>query len=238
MKKYLKYIILTVLILIVLLSLPEINHRNVGVSSSNGGYRNGSLENSYLTPFSGPNFAYFSLSSYYLMDNAYVHHKVYKTLIDAYKICEKNTPDTFFHHMECSDKKGGQLLLHRTHQNGLSIDFMVPKKRNGKANSMWDKIGLLHYLLDFNDDGVLKIDKKTEIDFDAMGKHLAALDDAAQNNGLRIRKVIFKIELKDDLFASEEGKLLQERGIYFVRRLNDFINKVHDDHYHVDFERI
>jgi penicillin-insensitive murein endopeptidase len=236
MKKSIKIILLTLILLLIILSIPEIIHTNKGISTSVGRYSKGSVKNSYLTPFKGNNFRYFSLSSYYLMNNAYVHQKVYQTLIDSYKMCESRTPKTFYHHMECSDKKGGQLMLHRTHQNGLSIDFMVPKKRKGKMNSFWDKIGLFHYLLDFNDDGILKIDHKTQIDFNAMGKHLVAVDEAARKNGLRIRKVILKVELIDDIFASESGQILKGRDIYFVRRLNNFINRVHDDHYHVDFE--
>ncbi len=57
------------------------------------------------------------------------HSKVYQTLIDSYKECQRTCPDVDFKIMECSNKKGGQMLIHKTHQNGLSVDFMIPKKK-------------------------------------------------------------------------------------------------------------
>ncbi|MEN0049851.1 MAG: hypothetical protein AAF806_22510, partial [Bacteroidota bacterium] len=134
------------------------------------------------------------------------------------------------------NKAGGKMLLHRTHQNGLSVDFMVPKKR-GEQQSKWlDWLGLWHYLLEFTDDGRSKINKNIEIDFETMGKHILALDRAARKNGLKINKVILKIELKDDFYATESGKKVKQKGIYFARSLSDIVNRVHDDHYHIDFE--
>ena len=113
---------------------------------------------------------------------------------------------------------------------------MVPKKR-GKAQSKWlDGLGLWHYLLEFTDDGKSIINQAIEIDFETMGKHILALDRAARKNGLKINKVILKIELKDDFYATESGKKVKQKGIYFARSLSDIVNRVHDDHYHIDFE--
>ena len=144
-------------------------------------------------------------------------------------------PEKHFRLMECSDREGGKLWLHRTHQNGLSIDFMTPLKRGSSNFPIWNRTGLWHYLLEFNDQGILKSDRHTEIDFETMATHILALDDACQNHGLKIKKVILKIELKDELFATEGGREIRRRGIYFAQVLPESVNRMHDDHYHIDF---
>ena len=138
--------------------------------------------------------------------------------------------------MECANKDGGKMLVHRTHQNGTSVDFMVPKKKKQGQSKFFDKIGIWHYLLEFDDNGLLKANNNVQIDFESMAKHILAIDNSAKSQGMHIKKVIFMIELKDDLFATKTGKLLKEKNIYFVRSLSDIVNKVHDDHYHIDFE--
>jgi len=218
-----------------LFTIPERLHTNKGASKSIGKVGKGQLENAWLIPYSGENFKYFSFISYYFMKNGYLHSKVHDTLLDAYQICEKTCPETYFRLMECANKKGGKMAIHNTHQTGMSVDFMVPKIKNGKPSRWLDKIGLWSYLLEFTDDGKSKIDKEIEIDFEMMGKHILALDKAARKNGLRIKMVILKIELKDDFYKTKSGKKVKQKGIYFARHLKKWVNKVHDDHYHIDF---
>ena len=88
------------------------------------------------------------------------------------------------------------------------------------------------YLLDFDSKGQRK---KTEIDFDLMGKHILTLEKNARKQGIKIKKIIFKIDLKDELFASQYGAELKSSGIYFAQQLTPLLNKLHDDHYHIDF---
>lgn len=90
--------------------------------------------------------------------------------------------------------------------------------------------------LNFDSRGRLKINKKVSIDFETLGKHIIALDNAAKKNGLSISKVILKIDLKDDFYKTESGKEVKRRAIYFARNLSKAQNMVHDDHYHVDFK--
>jgi penicillin-insensitive murein endopeptidase len=170
------------------------------------------------------------------MGNCYVNSKLYKTVLDAHVECEETCKNIDFKMMECSDDNGGEILLHRTHRNGLSIDFMVPKLKNGKQTTFYDHLGLWHYLLNFNSEGKLKFDRAVSIDFETIGKHIIALDNAARANGLVINKVILKLELKDDFFKTMSGKEVRRRGIYFAQRLPDIVNNMHDDHYHVDFK--
>lgn len=211
------YFLLTLLcilgIILFVLSYPELSYKNEGTSKSYKTVSNGSLENAYLFPYRGSNFKYFSCISYYLMNNAYVHSKVYLTVLDSYKELESTAPNYTFQIMECSDKEGGKLRLHRTHQNGKSIDFMVPKKGKG---IQFNNIGLLHYLLDFDKEGRLLKNKKSEIDFELMAKHILSLQKAGIKHGVEIKKVILKINLKDDLWKTKSGKKLKSSGIYFA----------------------
>ncbi|MEN0047691.1 MAG: hypothetical protein AAF806_11585, partial [Bacteroidota bacterium] len=149
MKKFLKYLFLFLAAAAVILSIPELIYENEGNSKAIGSPGNGQLENPHLMPYSGENFRYFSPLSYYILDDAYLHSKVRSTLLSAYEECKKTCEGTKFRVMECANKAGGKMLLHRTHQNGLSVDFMVPKKR-GEQQSKWlDWLGLWHYLLEF-----------------------------------------------------------------------------------------
>jgi len=216
-------------------SIPELLHQNEGKSKAIGSVRNGKLENAWLFPYSGPNFRYFSPLSYFILNNAYTHSTTWKVVMDAYETCEKTCPGIQFRLMECSKRDGGKMLIHRTHQNGTSIDFMVPKKNQNGQTKWIDWIGMWHYLLDFDSKGRLLFAKGTEIDFETLGKHILAVDDAAHANGMRIRKIILREEVVDDLYRTDSGKEVKRRGIYLVRGLHGFVNQVHDDHYHVDF---
>lgn len=203
-------------------------------SESKGTVRQGYLVNGRLMPFAGPNFIYFDTGSY-VNGHAFVNDKVRTAVLDAYAKLEQDLPARKFSLMECSKEGGGRLFPHRTHQNGLSIDFMTPLKKNGNPYYGLDSCGLAHYLLDFDDEGRYKKDTSISIDFNAMAQHLQALDASAKSHGLRIQKVLLKIELKDELFASVKGKKLKGK-ILFATTLPPLINALHDDHYHVDFE--
>ncbi len=164
-----RYIILGVYIAACLaFGAREFFHTNAGVSRSIGSVRNGTLDNGYLLPYKAKNFDYFSPLSYFILDNGYTHSSVWQTMLDAFELLETRTPDRFYSIMECSNHDGGPILVHRTHMNGTSIDFMSPKLRNGKQTRFWDYLGIWHYALEFDEDGRLLIDKKTVIDFESI----------------------------------------------------------------------
>ncbi|MDF3026728.1 MAG: hypothetical protein K0S23_1035 [Fluviicola sp.] len=208
--------------------------KSSGPSISGGTVSNGSLKNGKLFPFKGPNFIYFDSTSY-LNKHAFTHEKVHHTVLDTYRQFETVLPGFEFGLMECSNEHGGKIWPHRTHQNGLSIDFMSPLLKNGVSSTDFNTIGLPHYLMDFDENGIYTEDRNYSIDFNLMAQHLLELDKQAKKNGLKIEKVILKIALKDELFASEYGKQLKARGIYFATNLSELIDSLHDDHYHVDF---
>ncbi len=235
-KLKLKQIILILLLMVLAVAcMPQFFHSNSGQSTSHGSPGNGSLEKGYLMDYRLNNAKYFSITSYYLFGNGYVNSRLYHTLIEAYSICEQSCPGKQFKFMECSTDEGGKQLIHRTHQNGLSVDFMVPKKIGDQQYTLLDHLGLWHYFLEFDGDGKLSFNSKVEIDFETMAKHILALDDAARKNGLRIKKVLLQIDLKDDFYRSKSGQEVKARGIYFARYLTPRVDQFHDDHYHIDF---
>src|SRR5690554_8143272 len=79
--------------------------------------------------------------------------------------------------MELSSEEGEKLYPHKTHQNGLSVDFMMPKLKDGKDYYGLDTLGVNHYLLKFNDHGEYDKDPSITIDFDVMARHLLIFND-------------------------------------------------------------
>ncbi len=229
-----KLLITSLLLAILVPAIPQLLYKNKGVSTSKGKVQNGSLDNAYKMHWSKGNTVFFSKFSYYLLGRNYVHSRVYKTIYAAHSELESLYPNRKFVIMECARKKGGRMWPHRTHQNGLSVDFLTPMTKNGKPKH-FKYLGYARYLLNFDKNGKRK---STSIDFDIMAKHILMLEKQARKNGLRIKKVIFNTNLKDELYASKHGKQLKSSNIYLAMKLGPTLNKLHDDHYHIDFEII
>ena len=199
------------------------------ISKARGARVNGFLEHGKRLPLAGPNFRTYSrvLSSF---GRTCAHEQVRDTILEAYEQLHEDTPQYTYVYGEISWCSGGNFWPHRTHQNGLSVDFMVPVKRHGRVvetpTTILDGFG---YLSEFDADGKMG---EFEIDFESMAAHLEALRVAAKKNGLVIDRVILDPELHDELFATKVGKRLKKRL--------DWVTKPvwvrHDDHYHVDFE--
>ena len=234
----------------IILSFREMTHKNEGQTIKKGKWYNGSQENAWLMPYSGNNFKYFSFLSYYIADNAYVNDKVCRAVTGAYKICEKTAPGVMFRHMEGSNYGGGSMWWHRTHRNGTSIDFMIPKIKDGKQFTSLDDLANLHYFLDFDNNGnfknaryipifsgiVERIGKGCKLDFESAAAHILALDDACRKEGISIRKVIIKLEYKNKIFSTPSGKEILKRKIPFATKISKATNAAHDEHYHIDFK--
>lgn len=220
-----------------LLEFINLNKDNNTPSVSIGTVSNGSLKNGKLVPFSGKNFQYFDTSSY-VNGRAFVNNKLKKTLIDTYRILDSILPERKFQIMECSNKEGGKISPHRTHQNGLSVDFMMPLVKNNKPCYNLDSLGANHYWLDFDNNGQYLKDKNISIDFNTLATYILTLNNCARKNGLKISKVILKLEFKPYLYSTESGKIIKNKGLYFATKLTPLINSLHDDHFHVDFELV
>jgi len=228
-------IIANIIVMSIMIACTPKIPKGTGVSKSKGTVKNGELINGRRFPKKGNNYKYFSKMTYFLKNRAWVNSHVLDITLEAYKECELTMPKRRFLLMECSHKKGGKMWPHRTHQNGTSIDFASPLKKNKQPyhGDQWK--GVFHYAMQFDTFGRCIGNKDISIDFEAMGKHILALEKAAKKRNMYIKKVLLKIDLKDDFFKTKSGKHVKDKGIYFAKYLPKFIDNVHDDHYHIDF---
>ena len=108
---------------------------------------------------------------------------------------------------------------------------MVPI-RDGQGNSVplpnlpWTYFG---YLLEFDAKGRLG---DLQIDFEAIAKHLDALQHAARTHGIRIDLVVLAPEYLPLLWQTPTGRSLRDKFIPFYR---EPAKTRHDEHYHVNF---
>jgi penicillin-insensitive murein endopeptidase len=191
-------------------------------STCYGTPENGRLENGVALPRTGPNFrTYSTLGS--LLGRTHVHEKVAELVLAAYARLQKTHPESIFVFGETSWPSGGRLRPHRTHQNGTSVDFMVPVRDRERRpvplpSSPFEKFG---YALEFDPDGRTG---DLTIDFAALSAHLDALHSEARGRGVSVRRVILAPELQRHLKLTTP--------IPFTTR-KPWIR--HDEHYHVDF---
>lgn len=200
-------------------------------SRSHGTPANGRLDNGKRLPSRGENFrAYSSLGT--LLGRNSVHHAVRDTIVDAYADLAVTRPGSRFVYAETGWPSGGRFRPHRTHRNGMAVDFHVPVVDSGDDSRWlpthpWNQWG---YGLEFDAEGRLG---ELRIDFEAMAAHLGALDAAARENGLRIEVVIFDPPLHAALFAVDGMAALRTRIRFSPRAA--WVR--HDEHYHVVFVR-
>lgn len=213
------------------------NNVDSSESKTLGSVSNGMLEHGKVMPYFGSNFTYFDKDSYFAK-RAFTSDKVKAIILDAYDSLSVVKPKRHFYLMELSNEHGGKLFPHRTHQNGLSADFMMPKLKNGEDYYGLDTLGKNHYWLSFDENGKYNEDNSIEIDFNLIAQHILILENMARKREMKISKVIIKIEFKDELFATEYGRKLKESGIYVVQNLSKQVNDIHDEHFHIDFEKI
>jgi penicillin-insensitive murein DD-endopeptidase len=200
--------------------------RSVGTPSR------GSLKHGKRLPSTGANFRVYSRLGAALGRNS-VHTKVRAAVLEAYVMAGRQVPSARFVYGETGWPSGGRLWPHRTHQNGLSIDFMVPvRTRTGEPAELptwpWQKFG---YAVEFDSKGRWH---NLEIDYPAMVAHLSALKTAAQRQGLRIDGVIFAPELRSRLGHTPGGADILKR-VPFMGAMGPRPWIRHDEHYHVDF---
>jgi penicillin-insensitive murein endopeptidase len=201
-----------------------------GNSTCYGTTANGRIENAAQLPGSGVNFtSYGSLPE--LSGRTYVHSIVAKVVVDAYQSLAISHPDKVFKFAETGFKNGGQFKPHKTHQNGLSIDFMVPViDKDGKSThfptTVFNKYG---YDVEFDQNGKFE---DFRIDFEALGAHIVALHKASRNNGINIWRVLFAPDLQPKLYATQDGEYIKKHILIPTKK--SWVR--HDEHYHVDFD--
>jgi penicillin-insensitive murein endopeptidase len=202
---------------------------NPDPSRSTGSPASGKLQNGRRLPTSGTNFSAYSRIGALVGRNS-VHEAVRSAVTEAYAALAASHPDLTFVYGETGWPRGGPFSPHRTHQNGLSVDFMVPvRDENGRAvplpTAPWTRFG---YGLEFDRQGRLG---NLQIDFEAMAAHLAALEEAARAHGTGIELLIFAPEFQALLWRTPAGRRLQ--GRFPVMTTPAWVR--HDEHYHVNF---
>lgn len=198
-------------------------------SRSLGTPARGELLHGKRLPSRGENFRAYSDLGTLLGRNA-VHHKVRDVVLEAYESLAQAQADVIYVYGETGWPGGGRFAPHRTHQNGMAVDFFVPvRDAQGRPHPVpTHALNRFGYDLEFDARGRMH---GYRIDYAAMAAHLNALHDAARRHGLAIEVVIFDPRLQPALFASPGGARLRDQ-VRFSRR-DAWVR--HDEHYHVVF---
>lgn len=199
-----------------------------GDSICYGTTSHGKLKDGVRLPLIGENFqSYSDIAS--LAGRTFVHSKVHDVLVQAYKALEASAPGKIFVYGETGWPSGGQFKPHKTHQNGLSVDFITPVLKDGRSvplpTSMGNRFG---YDIEFNSKGHYD---EYRIDYDALAAHLVELHKATRAQGIGIWRVIFDPKLQPYLFDTPHGEYLQRHLAFSTKP--SWVR--HDEHYHVDF---
>lgn len=156
-------------ILAVFLSFPSYSFESICYGTTS----NGSLENGVQLPNEGVNFeGYSSIAA--IAGRTYVHSSVRDIVIGAYQRLEAMEPDKVFKYAETGFEEGGQFKPHKTHRNGLSVDFMTPVLDENKMSvhlptHPFNKFG---YDIEFDKDDRYE---DYSIDYVALAAHIVAL---------------------------------------------------------------
>jgi penicillin-insensitive murein endopeptidase len=135
-----------------------------------------------------------------------------------------------FKYAETGRKRGGVFKPHKTHQNGLSVDFMTPVvNQNGQSVHLpTHALNRLGYDIEFDSNNEFK---GLQIDYTAMAAHIVALHQQAVARGHDLWRVIFAPELQAPLYDTKYGDYLRRHIQFSTKR--SWVR--HDEHYHVDF---
>ena len=189
----------------------------------------GRLENGVKLPSSGKNFTSYGAIPE-LAGRTYVHSVVRDIIVDAYKTLLEEHPTKIYKFAETGLEDGGQFKPHKTHQNGSSVDFIVPVL-DSKGRSVhlpttaFNKYG---YGIEFDAKGRYK---DYRIDYEALAAHIVTLDKTAKRYKLTLSRVIFDPKLAPNLYNTRYGEYLREN--ITIPTKNSWVR--HDEHYHVDF---
>jgi len=198
-------------------------------SVCHGSVAKGSLENGVKLPGQGKNFTAYSAVAA-SVGRTHVHSNVARVVVGAYARLEETVPDKVFVYGETGWAKGGQIKPHRTHQNGLSVDFMVPViDAQGRSVALPTHVGnKFGYDIEFDAQGRYQT---LSIDFEALAEHLYQLDAEAKRHKIGITQVILDPPYLPKLFATQRGAWMRTQLKFMKRKA--WVR--HDEHYHVDF---
>ena len=199
-------------------------------STCYGTTKNGRIDNAARLPTKGVNFVSYSTLAV-LAGRSYVHTTVREVILNAFNSLEKARPNTIYMYGETGFKNGGPLNPHKTHQNGLSVDFMVPvlNKDNQSVPLPTGPFNKFGYSIEFDKQGKFK---DLSIDFEAMAAHIKALHVEARKQGINLWRVLFDPGLQPFLYDTPDGGYITQHIL--IPKKRSWVR--HDEHYHVDFD--
>jgi penicillin-insensitive murein endopeptidase len=188
----------------------------------------GRLEGGVSLPLSGANFSAYSVAGW-TIGRTHVHATVRNILLDAYAALARSAPEKVFVYGETGWKRGGPFKPHKTHQNGLSVDLMVPVLLDGRSvplpGGLFNRYG---YDLEFDQAGR---SGRHVIDFAALAELIHQVNLAAAARGVGITRVIFDVPLQRHLWTTPRGAELERKVTFSTRPA--WVR--HDEHIHIDF---
>ncbi len=158
-----------------------------------------------------------------------MHSKVHAVLLDALQKLELSAAGKVFVYGETGFMEGGPFKPHKTHQNGLSVDLMVPVLLAGKSVPLPG--GLLNrfgYDIEFDERGRFE---DYIIDFEALAELIHQIQQSASAQKIGIAQVIFEVPLQQHLWGTARGEHLKKH----VRFSTKAAWVRHDEHIHIDF---
>lgn len=190
----------------------------------------GSLAGGVKLPLSGGNFESYSAMAH-AAGRTYVHSEVRDIVVSAYQDLEKEQPEKVYKYAETGFKEGGRFEPHKTHMNGLSVDFMVPvvDSEGQSVHLPTYPLNRFGYDIEFDGDSTYE---GLRIDYEAMAAHIVALHRQATSRGHELWRVIFDPELQPNLYKTRYAEYLRGNIQFSTRR--SWVR--HDEHYHVDFD--
>ena len=190
---------------------------------------NGRLQDAARIPRSGANFRPYSDLGVQL-GRTHAHSRVVRVITQAYAALEKSMPDRVFVYGESGWARGGPFRPHRTHQNGLAVDFMVPVlDESGRSVPLPTRLdNQFGYGIEFDRRGR---HGPYRIDDEAIADHLYAVHAAARREGIAVDRVIFDPVLIPALYRTRRGGYIRRQVRFMPRQA--WVR--HDEHYHIDF---
>lgn len=177
---------------------------------------NGRLVGGVQLPAEGDNYVGYSGIGR-LAGRTYVHSEVKIIIEKAYAALAIEQPDKIFKYAETGFAEGGKFRPHKTHQNGLSADFMVPvlTANNQSVHLPTHTLNTFGYDIEFDEVGNYE---DLVIDCTGLAAHIVAIHKATKLQGHDLWRVIFDPKLQPYLFATEYGEYLKDHVEFSKKR--------------------
>jgi penicillin-insensitive murein endopeptidase len=194
---------------------------------SYGSGRCGRLVGSAALPCRGTNFEV-SSPAVCILGRNHVHPLVRQTVVEAYRALEATSSGRTWQYGDTGTANGGPLWPHRTHQNGLSVDFFMPMvDQRGPARLPTSTVNRAGYGLELTETGTIHA---LTADWAAVGQHLLALEAAGRAHSVVIKRIIVTPAFHQKLLEATP-----QLARLYPRFMQQEAWVRHDEHYHVDF---